>query len=416
MAIYDVILVGSGPAALGVASSLEAAHVNYLILERESQWGGIPMTCSHASFGLHLYKYPMKGSRFISKIAQSIDTSKIKTGATVLSIATESTKSKACGIVLVRTAQGEQSIYAKKIVLATGCRESTRHALGISGLRPLEIFSTGSLQRVCSLREKISLGKTVIVGTEFVSFSALKTVLDSGASVQAMVETDSRISTYRMASLYPFIKGIPVHYNSCVKEIHGTHHLEGITLQQQGKESFIPCESLIFSGHFVGEHSLLYQSGLEDLMGRQQVMIDQYGHSSAPVIMACGNMVHPGDPGDQTYVEGCLMGKELAQEIKSQRNVTGKARISCSPELASHIQYLSWKLGSPLRTDIFLHPRQHLDGKIQISVNNKIIREKRGHFLPRYRTAFKKVDFSAHRKELEQGAPVTIRFSPTKNK
>ena len=64
---YDVIIIGSGPSGLGIAKTLEKSKKSYLILERESYIGGIPITCEHLSFGLRTYAIPMTGKTYIKK-------------------------------------------------------------------------------------------------------------------------------------------------------------------------------------------------------------------------------------------------------------------------------------------------------------------------------------------------------------
>ena len=48
---FDVVIVGGGPAGLTAAKNL-ATHANVLLIERESELGGIPRHCFHTGFGL----------------------------------------------------------------------------------------------------------------------------------------------------------------------------------------------------------------------------------------------------------------------------------------------------------------------------------------------------------------------------
>lgn len=389
---YDVIIIGSGPAGLGIAQSLEAAGVSYRILERENYWGGIPLTCGHRSFGINVYKYPMTAKAFIKKISKKVSASNIQTHTTALKVTPK-------GEVSVRTPEGLSTMNARKVVLATGCRESTRHGLLTSGLRPLEVMTTGALQRICNQNKTLPFGRTIIVGTEIVSFSALATLLGKGGKVVAMLEQEQEIATYRPLSLYTLARRIPVHCSTRITAIQGIDHVEGITVRQTTRHGeakrFIPCDSVVFSGRFTAENTLVYASNLESFMQNNRLVVDQYGQSDLPAIMACGNVLHPGDPGDYSFVEGCRLGKKLAVELRTPVAASQLIPVICPKEFTSDVQCIRMPANaSTIKADINLHAQNRLCGTISLAVNNKIVQEKKGSFLPRYRIAFKGVNLA----------------------
>ena len=58
----DLVIIGGGPAGLAAAVAARKAGVeNLLILERDSELGGILNQCIHNGFGLHTFKEELTG-------------------------------------------------------------------------------------------------------------------------------------------------------------------------------------------------------------------------------------------------------------------------------------------------------------------------------------------------------------------
>ena len=65
----DVIIIGGGPAGLAAAIEAKKAGVdNLLILERDSDLGGILNQCIHNGFGLHTFQEELTGPRLKQSI------------------------------------------------------------------------------------------------------------------------------------------------------------------------------------------------------------------------------------------------------------------------------------------------------------------------------------------------------------
>ena len=55
--MYDLIVVGGGPAGLAAAcAAWEAGLRRVLVVERDKELGGILNQCIHNGFGLHYFK------------------------------------------------------------------------------------------------------------------------------------------------------------------------------------------------------------------------------------------------------------------------------------------------------------------------------------------------------------------------
>ena len=71
----DLVIIGGGPAGLAAAVAARKNGVqDILILERDSELGGILNQCIHNGFGLHTFKEELTGpeyaARFIAQVQE----------------------------------------------------------------------------------------------------------------------------------------------------------------------------------------------------------------------------------------------------------------------------------------------------------------------------------------------------------
>ena len=70
----DVAIIGGGPAGLAAALKASEAGAKVLVLERDTQPGGILQQCIHNGFGLHYFGEELTGpeyaGRFLAKVMQ----------------------------------------------------------------------------------------------------------------------------------------------------------------------------------------------------------------------------------------------------------------------------------------------------------------------------------------------------------
>ena len=130
----DVVIIGGGPAGLAAAVELHKQGIrNMIILEREAMLGGILRQCIHDGFGL--------GPEYAQAFIDEVNKREIpyETSATVLSLTEDR-------VVTASTRSGLRQYQAKAVVLAMGCKERSRGALGIPGERPAGVFTAGTAQ------------------------------------------------------------------------------------------------------------------------------------------------------------------------------------------------------------------------------------------------------------------------------
>lgn len=386
---YDVIIIGSGPAGIAAAHGLRKRGIRKIaIIERESQAGGVPRHCQHPTFGLLVYKRPMNGHHFVKRILSGLGETEILTNTTVI-------KMQPDGKLTVSTPTGLVEMQAKRVLIATGVRETPRHARLVSGLRPQGVLTTGALQQFVYLNHQKPCRNPVIIGSELVSFSALWTLKNAGVKAKAIIESNPRITAYRPASLFAKIMGTPVYLETKIVEIGGLERVEYVIIERLGKQEKIVCDAVIFTGKFTGEYTLIRKSHLAYDLATGRPLTDQSGRCSDPVYYAAGNMLHPADMGDQCYQEGELTGLAIADDLLAHHHQSPPVSAVLPIELGNNIR-LSVPAGiNPMltktTTDINIRVNQSVTGLVKVTAGGVLLYQKRHRCLPERRIMLKNI-------------------------
>jgi thioredoxin reductase len=250
---HDVIVIGGGPSGLAFAAQLQRRGIkDVVVLEREAEAGGIPRHCGHWGFGWESHRRLMTGPDYAQRLRQDTGTSDVRTQHTVLEFKSDKT------LRVHAPKSGIIDMTARLIVLATGARESTRAARLIGGVRAGAVFNTSTLQQLVYLRQVRPFSRPVIIGGEWVSFSALMTCRHAGIAPAAMLVEGPQIDAPWFFKLGARLRnGVPVHTATRVIAIHGGDSVEAVEVERGNRRSMIACDGVIVSGQFVHEDTLL---------------------------------------------------------------------------------------------------------------------------------------------------------------
>lgn len=320
----DVLIVGAGPAGLAAATVL-AQTARVTVLDREASAGGIPRHCGHYPFGLREFRRLMKGPDYArALVARALAAGvNIVTGVNVVGLL-------AGPRLIVTSDSGVQPISAKRVLLATGVRESSRAQRLIGGEKPGGIISTGALQGMVYLEGRRPFRRPVILGTELVSFSAIMTCSHAGIRPLAMIEPNAWVTARWPAALFPKLRGIALHLSTNIKAIEGRERVERVVLDGPDGESSIDADGVIVSGRFRPEATLLMDSHIERDAATGGPVIDAYGRCSDANYFAAGNLLRPVETAGWSWAEGRAVGEAIKADLAGKLPAMQPNRISLS--------------------------------------------------------------------------------------
>lgn len=401
MRTLDVLVIGGGPAGLAAAIAAHKNGARTLLIEREARLGGILKQCIHDGFGLVRFQEKLSGPEYAGRFIDMFHETGVE--ALTLTFVTRIEKTADGFAVTIVNRDGVETVGARALVLATGCRERTAKQVSIHGTRPSGVFTAGTAQHFTNLLGELPTKKCVILGSGDIGLIMARRLTLEGAQVLGVFEakpTPSGLTRNIHQCLHDY--QIPLYLSHTVTRVMGQDRLSAVEVSQvddhmrpiAGTEKVIECDALILSVGLIPENELAEGLGVQLDPRTKGPKCNAQLMTSVDGVFSCGNALHVNDLVDYVSESGETAGENAAKYSGRERQeipvTAGNNLLYAVPQMLDLNEDNSG-------TTVYFRSREDLNGcKFKITVDGKEVFSKKYPFLRPPEMEKLVIDFSAY--------------------
>lgn len=314
----DIVVIGAGPAGLSAAVEAGSLGAQVIVIDENAKPGGQLFKQIHKFFGSREHLAGIRGYDIGQELlAQAQACAEIKLNSTVYGIYPEKR------VTLIVDGLRQETIHAKKIILAAGASENV---LAFPGSTLPGVMSAGAVQTMMNVYQVLPAKEILMIGSGNVGLIVSYQILQAGGKVTALLEAAPRIGGYGVHAAKISRAGVPILTRHTVKRIVGDEKVEGVIIVQLD-ETWQPIsgsERLIPAGAVAIAVGLTPLTELAHLAGCQLTFIPRLGgflpihddnmETTVPGIYAAGDLTGV-EEASSAMEEGRLAGIAAAEAL-----------------------------------------------------------------------------------------------------
>lgn len=320
--VYDVLVVGAGPAGLAAAAAAAQRGARVGIVDSQMRAGG-QVWRHDAAYGV---------PEVARKAMAALD------GGTVDWLPQTQVAMAQPGWLLADAPRGALQLRYQRLVLATGARELL---LPFPGWTLPGVTGAGGAQALAKQGWPLGGKRVVVAGSGPLLLATAQTLKRHGAQVLGIYEQASWSSLRAFAlglwrwpgkavqavALRAQLAGIGYRPGSLVVAAHGDERLREVEIEDRNGRRRIACDHLAIGYGLVPNTELaqLLGCGLDTVDGHPQVAVDELMRTTVGNVLAAGELCGIGGR-DSAWVEGAMAGCMAAGDEAGARALLPQRR------------------------------------------------------------------------------------------